>query len=98
MAEKRERLLVVAGETIVGHELPEEIVERTRGKDAEVRAVFPALNTRLRHRVSDTDPAQKEAEDRLERSLSTGRREKEGDAEAPAGGDETWHLRSRSSI
>lgn len=63
------RILVVADETVVGAELPREIVEKARGLDAEVRVVFPALNTRLRHYASDVDPARKEAESRLERSL-----------------------------
>ena len=63
------RILVVADETVVGEELPREIVEKARGLDAEVRVVFPALNTRLRHYVSDVDKARTEAESRLERSL-----------------------------
>jgi nucleotide-binding universal stress UspA family protein len=67
--EDERRILVVADETVVGAELPREIVEKARGLDAEVRVVFPALNTRLRHYASDVDPARKEAESRLERSL-----------------------------
>lgn len=67
--EDERRILVVADETVVGAELPREIVEKARGLDAEVRVVFPALNTRLRHYMSDVDPARKEAESRLERSL-----------------------------
>jgi nucleotide-binding universal stress UspA family protein len=67
--EEERRILVVADETVVGAELPREIVEKARGLDAEVRVVFPALNTRLRHYASDVDPARKEAESRLERSL-----------------------------
>lgn len=65
------RILVVADETVVGEELPREIVDKARGLDAEVRVVFPALNTRLRHYVSDVDRARAEAESRLERSLET---------------------------
>jgi hypothetical protein len=72
MSKKDERrILVVADETVVGEELPREIVDKARGLDAEVRVVFPALNTRLRHFVSDEDPARAEAQDRLERSLET---------------------------
>jgi nucleotide-binding universal stress UspA family protein len=67
--EEERRILVVADETVVGAELPREIVEKAQGLDAEVRVVFPALNTRLRHYVSDVDPARKEAESRLDRSL-----------------------------
>lgn len=65
------RILVVADETVVGEELPREIVEKARGLDAEVRVVFPALNKRLRHYVSDVDRAIAEAQSRLERSLET---------------------------
>jgi hypothetical protein len=67
--EDERRILVVADETVVGEELPREIVEKARGLDAEVRVVFPALNTRLRHWTGDVDPARAEAEGRLERSL-----------------------------
>jgi hypothetical protein len=69
--EDERRILVVADETVVGEELPREIVEKARGLDAEVRVVFPALNTRVRHYLSDVDPARAEAESRLERSLET---------------------------
>jgi hypothetical protein len=69
--EDERRILVVADETVVGEELPGEIVEKARGLDAEVRVVFPALNTRVRHYLSDVDPARAEAESRLERSLET---------------------------
>lgn len=72
----KRRILVVADETVVGEELPHEIVEKARGLDAQVRVIFPALNTRLRHWVSDVDQAYAEAEGRLERSLET--LEKEG--------------------
>jgi nucleotide-binding universal stress UspA family protein len=70
MSKEEERhILVVADETVVGAEFPREIVEKARGLDADVRVVFPALNTRLRHYLSDVDPARAEAESRLERSL-----------------------------
>jgi GABA permease len=68
--DKDRRILVIADETIVGAELPAEIVERARGRNAEVRVVFPALNKRLAHWVSDVDKAVAEAQDRLDRSLS----------------------------
>lgn len=67
--EEERRILVVADDTVVGAELPREIVEKARGLDAEVRVVFPALNTRVRHYMSDVDRARAEAESRLERSL-----------------------------
>ncbi|MGH3093217.1 MAG: hypothetical protein ACRDOG_12950 [Gaiellaceae bacterium] len=70
MHKRHERhILVVADETVVGEELPREIVDKARGLEAEVRVVFPALNTRLRHYVSDVDRARADAESRLERSL-----------------------------
>jgi Glu-tRNA(Gln) amidotransferase subunit E-like FAD-binding protein len=69
MSKEERRILVVADETVVGAELPREIVDKARGLDAEVRVVFPALNTRLRHHLSDVDKARTEAEGRLERSL-----------------------------
>jgi hypothetical protein len=69
--EDERRILVVADETVVGEELPREIVEKARGLNAEVRVVFPALNTRVRHYISDVDRARAEAENRLERSLET---------------------------
>lgn len=69
MSEQQRRILVVADETVVGEEIPQEILEKARGLSAEVRVVFPALNTRLRHYVSDVDPAREEAQKRLERSI-----------------------------
>jgi hypothetical protein len=67
--EDERRILVVADETIVGAALPPEVVEKARELDAEVRVVFPALNTRLRHYVSDEGRARADAQSRLERSV-----------------------------
>ena len=63
------RVLVVANETVEGAELLAAIRDRTREGDAEVYVVSPALNSRLRHWVSDEDAARGAAEQRLERSL-----------------------------
>ena len=63
------RLLVVANETVEGAELLAAIRERTVSGAAEVYVVSPALNSRLRHWVSDEDGAREAAERRLERSL-----------------------------
>ena len=63
------RVLVVANETVEGAELLAAIRDRTREGDAEVYVVSPALNSRLRHWVSDEDGARGAAEQRLERSL-----------------------------
>jgi hypothetical protein len=67
--EDERRILVVADETIVGAALPPEVVEKARELDAEVRVVFPALNTRLRHYVSDEGRARADAQSRLEREV-----------------------------
>jgi hypothetical protein len=61
------RVLVVANETVEGKALHETIRFRARG--AEVLVVAPALNSRLRHWLSDVDPARRDAEARLVRSL-----------------------------
>lgn len=72
MSEQSERrILVVADETVVGEALPQEILDKARGLNAEVRVIFPALNKRLKHWVSDVDGAIAEAQGRLERSLET---------------------------
>ena len=56
------RILVVANETIEGDVLHEAI----HGSAAvEVHVIAPALNSRLRHWVSDEDEAHRSAEDRL---------------------------------
>ena len=54
------KTLVVANETIEGHALHEAIPYGT-----EVRVVAPALNSRLRHWLSDEDTARRSAERRL---------------------------------
>jgi ribosomal protein S18 acetylase RimI-like enzyme len=56
------RVLVVANETVEGDVL-HEAIGATRA--AEVHVVSPALNSRLRHWVSDEDKAYRTAEDRL---------------------------------
>jgi hypothetical protein len=59
------RLLVIANETIQGDPLHHAIRERARAPRTEVLVVAPALNTRLRHWMSDSDGARVAAEDRL---------------------------------
>ncbi|MBA2505180.1 MAG: hypothetical protein H0V29_04450 [Thermoleophilaceae bacterium] len=58
------RILVVANETCPCPALLDEIA-RIAGEDSEVLVIAPALNTRLRHYVSDTDAAFHAAEERL---------------------------------
>ena len=62
------RLLLVANRTCPCRDVLDEIRHRA-GRDGEVLIVAPALNTRLRHWVSDTDGALAEARERLDRAV-----------------------------
>ena len=64
------RILVVANETVAGRALRGEIVHRARGHRADVLVVCPALNSPLKHWVSDDDRARAAAQERLEASLA----------------------------
>ena len=64
------RLLVVANETVGGEKLRRCIQEKIEGLRAEVYVVAPALNTPLRHWVSDEDEARAAAQERLDASLA----------------------------
>jgi hypothetical protein len=66
----RQRILVVANETVAGRALRGEIVHRTKEADAGVLVVCPALNSPLRHWTSDEDGARANAQQRLETSLA----------------------------
>ena len=59
------RLLVIANETIEGTALHDAIRSRARDGAVEVVVVAPALNSRLRHYMSDSDAARRAAEERL---------------------------------
>jgi GABA permease len=65
------RILVVANETVGGPELLSEIRERSQGHAAKVLVVCPALNSPLRHWVSDEDDARAKAQARLDESLAS---------------------------
>jgi GABA permease len=65
------RILVVANETVGGAELLSEIRERSRGPKTRVLVVCPALNSPLRHWVSDEDDARAAAQARLDASLAS---------------------------
>jgi GABA permease len=65
------RILVVANETVGGPELLSEIRERSQGHAARVLVVCPALNSPLRHWVSDEDAARASAQARLDESLAS---------------------------
>ena len=64
------RILVVANETVGGRTLREEIERRSEGSRTEVLVVSPALNSPLRHWVSDEDQARAAAQERLSHSLA----------------------------
>jgi hypothetical protein len=64
------RILVVANETVGGHELLSEIRARSEAGRAVVLVVCPALNSPLRHWVSDEDDARAAAGLRLDASLA----------------------------
>jgi GABA permease len=64
------RILVVANETVGGPELLSEIREHSQGHAARVLVVCPALNSPLRHWVSDEDDARAAAQARLDESLA----------------------------
>jgi GABA permease len=58
-------LLVVANETVEGQLLVETVRDVALSRHADVLVVAPALNTRLRHWMSDSDRAHSAAEARL---------------------------------
>src|SRR4051794_17815684 len=64
----QERILVIANETAEADELLEVVAASADG-DAEGRAVAPALNSRLRHWLSDEDTARRLAKERLQRCV-----------------------------
>ena len=68
--ENERRILVIANETVGGKTLRETIRERSEGWRAKVLVVTPALNTPLKHWVSDDDQARDAAQERLEHSLA----------------------------
>jgi hypothetical protein len=67
--EHERRILVIANETVGGTALRETIRQKSAGFDEHVLVVVPALNSPLRHWVSDEDPARAAAEQRLKESL-----------------------------
>ena len=69
-AEDERRILVVANETVGGETLRDTIRERSEGYREQVLVVSPALNTPLKHWISDEDGARNEAQKRLNRSLA----------------------------
>jgi hypothetical protein len=64
------RILVIANETVGGQTLRSTILERSLDVREEVLVVTPALNSPLRHWVSDEDGARAAAQERLDQSLA----------------------------
>ena len=69
-AEDERRILVVANETVGGETLRKTIHDRSEGYREQVLVVCPALNSPLKHWVSDEDEARDAARERLDRSLA----------------------------
>lgn len=69
-AEGERRILVVANETVAGHTLRSMILEKSLDVREEVFVVTPALNSPLKHWVSDEDSARAAAQERLDESLA----------------------------
>jgi hypothetical protein len=61
---------VIANETVGGYTLRSAILEKSRDVREEVLVVTPALNSPLRHWVSDEDGARAAAQRRLDESLA----------------------------
>ena len=69
-SEGERRILVIANETVAAEELRETIERAASGYRAHVLVVTPALNSKLRHWVSDEDGARAAAQGRLADSLA----------------------------
>ncbi|HEY7537264.1 MAG TPA: hypothetical protein VH721_04705 [Gaiellaceae bacterium] len=67
--EGERRILVIANETVGGEELLSVLTRKAADVDEQVLVVCPALNSPLRHWVSDEDQARVAAQERLDRSL-----------------------------
>src|SRR3954452_15955805 len=63
------RILVISNETVTGTVLHQAIRFRAHNVGGEVLVVAPALNSRLRHWMSDVDGARRAAERRLQTCL-----------------------------
>jgi hypothetical protein len=64
------RILVVANETVGGSALLTAIRAHSEGHRTVILVVCPALNSPLKHWVSDEDEARSDAQGRLDRSLA----------------------------
>jgi hypothetical protein len=64
------RILVIANETVGGRPLREEVERRAEGRPTEILVVAPALNSPVKHWVSDEDEARAAALERLDASVA----------------------------
>jgi hypothetical protein len=64
------RILVIANETVGGRRLRDEIARLAGGAPTEILVVAPALNSPVRHWVSDEDGARAAAGQRVEASVA----------------------------
>jgi hypothetical protein len=64
------RILVIANETVGGKALRELLLEKVRERPSSLLVVSPALNSPLKHWVSDEDQARVDAQRRLDDSLT----------------------------
>src|SRR6185437_3636955 len=78
------RILVIANRTCPCPTLVDEIAGRVGNADSDVLIIAPALNSRLRHWVSDVDGAIARAHDRVDLALA-GLRERGIDARGEVG-------------
>jgi hypothetical protein len=64
------RILVIANETVGGRTLRDELKRLSGGIATEILVVAPALNSLVRHWVSDDDQARKDAGERVQASVA----------------------------
>jgi hypothetical protein len=70
VAQPERRILVIANRTCPCPTLADEVARRASAAPTEVLVVAPALNSRLRHWVSDVDEALARAHERLDRAIT----------------------------
>ncbi len=70
MADRPHRLIVVANRTCPCPGLIEEVADRTLARSGHVLVVAPAVNSRLRHWMSDSDTAIAAAGERLKAAVA----------------------------
>jgi ribosomal protein S18 acetylase RimI-like enzyme len=70
LREDERRILVIANETVGGESLRDVLRTKAEGVREEILVVVPALNSPLRHWVSDDDGARAAAQERLAASLA----------------------------